>query len=78
MIVYSLSDFDNTPFVSLGRLAQVSAEKIIPDYNMDFSSFTEFPTISQVWSPSDATAQTHTAAQGTVFTGAQLAGQIRA
>ena len=45
---------------------------------MDFSSFTEFPPLSQVMSPSDATARTRTAAQGTVVTDAQLADQIRA
>ena len=45
---------------------------------MDFSSFAEFPPLSQVMSPSDATARTRTAAQGTVVTDAQLADQIRA
>ena len=45
---------------------------------MDFSSLTEFPPISQVMSPSDATARARTAAQGTVVTDVQLADQIRA
>ena len=45
---------------------------------MDFSTLTEFPPISHVMSPSDATARAHTAAQGTVVTEAQLANQIRA
>ena len=40
---------------------------------MDFSSFTEFPPISQVMSPSDAPARAHTAAQGFVVPAAQLA-----
>ena len=40
---------------------------------MDFSSLTEFPPISQVMSPSDATARSRSAAQGTVVTDVQLA-----
>ena len=45
---------------------------------MDFDSLTEFPPLSQVMSPSDATARTYTAAQGTVVTDVRLADQIRA
>ena len=45
---------------------------------MDFDSLTEFPPISQVMSPSDATARAYPAAQGTSVTDARLADQIRA
>ena len=45
---------------------------------MDFNSVTEFPPISQVMSPYDATARTDTAAQGALVTDVQLANQIRA
>ena len=45
---------------------------------MDFDSLTEFPPLSQVMSPSDATARAYPAAQGTSVTDARLADQIRA
>ena len=45
---------------------------------MDFSSFTEFPPLSQVMSPSDATARAYPVVQGTSVTDVRLADQIRA
>ena len=45
---------------------------------MDFDSLTEFPPLSQVMSPNDATVRARNAAQGTSVTDVQLAAQIRA